>query len=138
MLTSVSIDLAGIAQIESLAPEGWEELITGTFARGRSALDQTSILQQAVPTSMLSSEALLQLLSSQLGLEEIPESSGEYDSADRTWALYETELQGFLVDIGLVEDGGYVYFVMLVSDAAEREELVTAVFQPIMDAITVP
>lgn len=138
VLVPVTIDL-GIAQLESVAPENWTDAGFGSYARGSSALDQTAVLQQAVPATMFSSEALLELLASQLQLEGVPESSDEYEDAEeRMWTLYETELQGFPVSIGVYDDGAFVYFVMLIATAQEREELVTAVFQPVMDAITVP
>ncbi len=137
-LVPVTIDL-GIVRLESVAPDGWEDMGFGSYVRGASALDQTAVLQQAVPATMFSGEALLELLASQLQLEATPESSGEYEDAEgRTWTLYETELQGFPVSIGLYDDGAIVYFVMLVAPAGERDGLVTAVFQPVMDAITVP
>ncbi|MEZ4589741.1 MAG: alpha/beta hydrolase, partial [Chloroflexota bacterium] len=71
--------------VSGAKPVGWEEASPGTFLRGNSALDQTVIIQQATPPG-LATASLLDLLSSQLGLEASPLQSGEYvDENGRTW-----------------------------------------------------
>lgn len=126
----------GIATVAGVVPEGWTEAGPGVFARGQSALDQTVILQQAIPG--FDANALITLLGGQLGLEGAPEPSGAYETETLTWTLYESELQGLPVDIGVAEDGAYAYVVLLISSSEEREFLYTAVFQPAMSALYVP
>ncbi|MBK7894230.1 MAG: alpha/beta fold hydrolase [Candidatus Promineifilaceae bacterium] len=122
--------------ISGQKPVGWDEASPGTFLRGNSALDQTVIIQQATPPG-LSTAALLELLSSQLGLEEAPLQSGEYvDVNGRTWQLYAAAFQGFPINMGFYEDDGGVLLVLLISDSSESEALYTAVFTPAMDALT--
>ncbi|MCA9933067.1 MAG: alpha/beta fold hydrolase [Ardenticatenaceae bacterium] len=137
-LVPVTVDL-GFVEVEGVAPDGWEDVGFGSFARGQSALDQTAVVMQAVPSSLMDSEALLSLLAGQFQLEGALESSDTFvDENGREWTLYDTELQSFPVDLGLMDDGSYLYMVMMVSGSSERDALVTAVFQPAMSAIHVP
>lgn len=135
-LVPVTINL-GFVQVESVVPEGWQDAGSGAFVRGRSALDPTTLLQQGAPRSVLSAEALLELLTGQLQLTAVPESTGTYEIGERVWTLYEATLQGFPVDLAMIEEEDYVYFVMLVSTETEREALITAVFHPALEAIMV-
>jgi len=123
-------DLMGI---EGIVPDGWEEAAPGTYARLKTALDQTVLVQQAVPG--FGAEQLLGLFASQFGMEEGQESTGTYETETRAWSLYEGDIQGFPVDIAITEDEGNAYIVLLVSNANEREFLFTAVFLPALEAL---
>lgn len=126
-----------VAVVEGVVPETWTEAGPGVYTRGQSALDQTLILQQAVPG--FTADSLISLLGGQLGLEGTPAVSGSFETDALTWSLYESELQGLPVDIGVAEDDNYAYVVMLVSSGSdERDFLYTAVFQPAMEALNVP
>jgi hypothetical protein len=125
----------GVAQVEGVVPQGWEEAAPGIYGRMNTALDQTFILQQAVPG--MRGEQFLALLASQLGLDESPTSTGVYEAENHTWTLYETALQGLPADIALAEDGDYTYVVLLVTPAEERNALYTAVFLPVLEALRV-
>jgi hypothetical protein len=118
-----------------VVPEGWEEVTFGVYSRGSSALDQTALIQQAAPG--LGEEQLLGLLASQMGWEEEPESSGTYETTTLTWTLYETEVQGFPAIMGLAEEGGTLFLVMLISSAEEQEMLINEVFFPVLEALTI-
>ncbi|MGB0387002.1 MAG: alpha/beta fold hydrolase [Ardenticatenaceae bacterium] len=119
--------------IVGVVPEGWEETAPGVYGRGRSALDQTIIIQQASPEG--GAERLLGILSSQLGWDEVPPSSGTYEAAAHTWTLYESEVQGFATTIGLAEEDGTTLLILLISSANEQERLMNAVFFPALDAL---
>ncbi|MBK8900440.1 MAG: alpha/beta fold hydrolase [Anaerolineaceae bacterium] len=122
--------------ISGVRPAEWQELAPGTYARGASALDQTVIIQQAAPPG-LGAEGLLAVLVGQMGLEETPAQSGEYEDANgRTWSLYESEFQGFPINLGFYEDDDGLFIVMLISEASQTDVLYNAVFTPAMDAIT--
>ncbi len=122
--------------ISGLKPVDWEELAPGTFARGASALDQTVLIQQAAPPG-LGVDGLLGVLTSQLGLEETPVQSGEYEDANgRTWALFGSEFQGFPINMGFHEDDSGLFIIILISEGDQAELLYDAVFVPAMDAIT--
>ncbi len=121
--------------IAGVVPEGWDQVSPGAYSRGRGALDQTALVQQAA--SGVTTEQLLNALSDQLGLDEAPKSSGTYETAVYTWTLYAVEAPGFLTMIGLTETDGTTVVVLLVSPANEQETLVNAVFFPALDALTV-
>ena len=120
--------------IAGVVPEGWEEAVPGTYVRGSNALDQAAIIQQAVPG--MDADSFLQLLASQLGWEEVPESIGSYEAESRTWTLYEAEVQGYPAIMATAEEDGTTIFVFLVSEADEQEALANAVFYPALDAVT--
>ncbi len=117
-------------------PAGWDELAPGTFARGATALDQTVIIQQAAPPG-LGIEGLLSVLTQQLGLDETPGQSGEYEDVNgRTWSLFSSEVQGFPLNLGFYEDDDGLFLVIMISEGNETDALYDAVFVPAMDAIT--
>lgn len=123
-------------EYSGVAPEGWEAQGNGAYARLQSGLDQTMLLQQVVPGG--DAELFLGLLSDQLGLEDVPASSGEYvDESGRAWTLYELDIQGTPANLALVDDGGVTYIVMLFSNADEQAFYVEEVFRPALEAIEV-
>ncbi len=121
--------------IAGVIPDGWEMAGPGVYARGKSALDQTVIIQQATPSASV--EQLLGRLSSQFGWAEVPESNGTYAAISRTWTLYEAEVQGLPATIGFAEEVGTTLFVLLISAANEQESLVNQIFYPVLDALTI-
>ena len=127
-------DLFG-AELSGVAPEGWEEVSTGIFVREQTALDQTALLQQAAPG--IDSEQFLGLLTEQLGLEEGLQPLTTQEVGGRTWTLYASEAQGALVDIGLADDEGITYVVLLFSHEEERDALYESVFLAALEAIEV-
>lgn len=127
-------DLFG-AELSGVAPEGWEEVSTGIFARQRTALDQTALLQQAAPG--IDPEQFLSLLGDQLGLEDDLAAGSTREAGGKMWTLYATEAQGALVDIALAEEEGITYVVLLFSHRAERLTLYESVFLPALTAIEV-
>lgn len=133
-LEPFTTDIFG-TEVSGVAPEGWEEVNGGVFARQETGLDQTVIVQQVAPGAV--AEQLIELLSGQLGLEETPESVDSVEAGGRSWMLYEAESQGSLVDLALAEDGAFTYVVLLVSERGERSYLYEAVFRPALDEMQV-
>jgi len=131
-LTSFSDSDFGITGV---IPEGWTLASPGVYGRGRDALDQTALIQQAAPGATV--EQLLSVLSGQLGLDEAPESIGTHETAVYTWTLYEVEAQGLSTMFALMEVDGTTVVVLLVSPANERETLANGVFFPALDALMV-
>lgn len=121
--------------IAGVAPEGWQEVASGVHGRGNNALDQTVLIQQAAPG--IGADQLLGILSGQFGWEEIPESSGNYEAAGRTWVLYETEVQGFPTTIAFADEDGTTLLVLLISNADEHEALINGVLYPVLEAFTI-
>ena len=134
-LVPFTVDVYGLATIEGIVPEGWQDLGNGAFGRGQNALDQTALVLQAAPG--LNSEALLTLLAGQLGLEDVAQPRDTYDDGARVWSLYGGDVQGLPVDIAVTDDAGYAYVVLLISTPADRDGLYEAVFLPALAALTV-
>jgi pimeloyl-ACP methyl ester carboxylesterase len=124
--TSASMGFSGVV------PEGWDEVAPGIFSRGETALDAAVLLLQAGPVS---AEELLVVMTRQLGLEADPESAGQREANDLVWTLYELDVQGLAIDIGLAEEDGMAYIVLLQSMPAGRETLYETVFVPAIDAL---
>jgi len=118
--------------ISGVVPEGWEELSLGMYAR--SALGLVVILQQAVPG--IGADELLQSLTTNFDLDEVPESVGSRQANDLNWSLYEFELQGLSIDLAIAESDGNSYFILLQSTASERDFYYTEVYLPALDALT--
>ena len=121
-------------EYSGVVPEGWEAQGNGAYARQQTALDQTLLLQQVVAGG--DADLFLTLLSDQLGLEDTPQTSGEYvDAAGRAWTLYETDVQGTPANLALVDAVGLTYIVILFSSADEQPFYVDEVFLPALEAI---
>lgn len=121
------------AGVSGVVPDGWQSLGFGAFFRQNSGLDQTALIQQAVPGS--SAALVLNLIAGQFGIEDDPAPIGELQSGGRAWTRYEGEIQGFVADIALAESDGRTYLVVLISDPEERADLVDGVLVPAMEAI---
>jgi hypothetical protein len=120
--------------LSGVVPEGWMEVAPGVYSRGSSAVDAAVIIQQAAPGT--TPEALLAQLGSSLGLEETPEAAGTREANGLVWTLYETTVQGLLLDIAVAQDEtGKALLVLLQSSAEERVLLYETVFLPAVDAL---
>jgi len=118
--------------ISGVAPAGWEELSPGMYER--SALGLVAIFQQAAPG--IGADDLLQLLTFQLGLDEVPERVGSREANDLNWSLYEFEVQGLSIDLAVAEGDWTGYFILLHCTASERDFYYTHVYLPVIDALT--
>jgi pimeloyl-ACP methyl ester carboxylesterase len=121
-----------VFSISGVVPEGWEEASPGVYSR--SALGLVVLLQQAAP--YVSADGILQLLTTQLGLYEVPEKAGSRKANGLTWSLYEIELHDVLADMAIAESGGTSYLVMLIGPPSERDFYYEEVFLPAVDALT--
>ncbi len=127
-------DLFGL-ELSGVVPEGWEEVAPGVFARERTVLDPTFVLQQAVPG--VPAQDVLELLVEQLDIEELPAQARTVNAGGKSWSLYETASQGTPVDIALSEDGGMALVVMLVSSEGERDVLYEGVYLPALERLEI-
>jgi pimeloyl-ACP methyl ester carboxylesterase len=119
-----------LMHITGLKPVGWSEAGPGVFARGSSGLDIVSVIQQSADGS---AEHLLATLSSQLGLDEIPEGVEQREANGITWTLYHVEVQNISVDFALAEGGGLALIVLMQSPPDERDTLYEQVYLPAID-----
>ncbi len=118
--------------IQGLVPAGWTEVNLGVYARNTSATDAAVLLAQAAPVT---AKDLLALVSSQLGLEELPEAVGDREANGLTWTLYAVTVQGVEIDMALTGADGLALIVLLQSDPGEHEALYEAVFLPVIDSM---
>jgi pimeloyl-ACP methyl ester carboxylesterase len=117
--------------ISGVVPESWVELPPGTYAR--SALGLVAIIQMAAP---IGGDGLLQALTMNFGLDEVPESVGSREANDLNWSLYEAEALGLLFDLAIAESNGTSYLILLQSTASERDFYYAEVYLPAVDALT--
>jgi len=115
-------------------PEGWNDLQLGTVARGDGLSDQTALVQMIVP--MVTPDQFISLFSTQLGMDETPQSTGTREANGLTWTLYQFELLGFPADLALAEGDGTTYMIQMTSNRGERDALYEMVFLPVIDAFT--
>ena len=134
-LTPVTIESKGI---KTAAPEDWSELNPGLFARGKSALDQTLMIFDAVPDQEPS--VFIPGLKSFLNLGEFPdESASTFESNAITWNLYriESTANGMAIHpaAALGQDELNAYVVVLMVSPEESDWLYESAFLPAVEAL---
>jgi len=117
-----------------LLPAGWtDEALPRNYRRDLTALDPTTLVQDAIP---MTADELFGLLAKQLGLDPGLESVASVESGSLVWDFYSFEYQSYRADLALAEDDDKAYFVLLISPPDERDALYETVFLPIVDALT--
>lgn len=121
--------------IESVTPEGWEDLGQGIVARQESPADVVLLAQQSAPVSQ---DLVMESLLPQFALTEAPESTGTYEGTSLIWTLYEFAFEQGAVattaDLAMAEHDGTTCIVLLLSTAEEHDALHEQVFQPVLAA----
>jgi len=115
-----------------LVPAGWTEASPQNYRRGLTALDPTTLVQDAVP---MTADELFSLLAKQLGFDPGLESVVSTKSGSLVWDLYSFEYQGYWADLALAEDGGKAYFVLFITPPDERDALYETAFLPVVEAL---
>lgn len=122
---------------ESVKPEGWTAAGPGIYGRAVGTQDVTLMGQQAAPVSV---QQIWPGLLPQLMLTEIPESTGQYESAALTWDLYQVDVTAgtitVKIDLALAAGEGKTYIVLLQAAPDEYESLHEQVFLPTLEAFT--
>jgi len=125
----------GAYGIASVAPADWQQLGSGSYARGTPPADLAMIVIQSAPATI--AELWPALLPS-LALSDIPEPTGSYSSPGYAWTLYDVDIAFGATEVGvalgLSENEGTTALVLLQSDPAEFERLREQVFLPALDA----
>ncbi len=117
--------------IQGVYPDGWQELAPGTFAR--SGLGEVAIAQVGAPG--LSSDAMLGLITGQLGQDEPLTPSGEHVTPQgEAWTLYELTVQGLAIRIAARQAEGGALLVLLQAPPGEIDALSEQVYLPALDA----
>ena len=125
----------GTITLDGVFPDGWTEQAPGAWARGDSGLDQTVLLQQAAP--ILNAVGLLNLLTTQFGLDEPPPPTGTYSSPAGEFTLFDTVVTGVPAVIALADIDGGAILVMLSASPSEVDALRETILFPALDALRV-
>lgn len=115
-----------------LVPAGWTEASPLVYKRGITALDPITFVQDAVPVT---AEELFSSLSRQLGFDPGLESIASAEMGNFAWDFYAFEIQTYLADLAVAEDGNKAYFVLLISEPEERDVLYEQLFLPAVEAM---
>jgi len=118
--------------ISGVVPEGWVELSSGIYARW--GLGLIVIVQQAAPG--VGADVFVQLLATQLGLGEAPQTVGSREANALSWSLYESEAQGLAIDLAVAESDGTSYLILLQSTVRDHNFYYAEVYLPAIDAFT--
>ncbi len=115
-----------------VSPDGWKELIPGTFSRARSGIDQAALAYQVIPG--VNAQTALPLLSTQFGITDTVGTSRVANGL--VWKLYQGDFGGLKVDLAMTDGSNRVYIIIMLSNnAAERETLYEQVFLPAIDGL---
>lgn len=133
-LVSFESELFGTA-VSGLTPDGWEEVLPGTFARGATGLDQTVLIYQALPAAP--ELQVIALFKDQLNLDELAETGQHEDENGRVWSLYRGSLQGYPVDMTVTNNDGVTLFVLMITEATDQEAFYEAIYLPALSAFQV-
>jgi hypothetical protein len=119
--------------VHGVLPAGWAEVAPRNYMRQASGLDQTLLALDAVPAS---ADELRVGLAGQLGFDPqiAPVSSAVHH--DLEWSLYAFEIRDLAADLAIAQGSDAAYFVLLISDPAERTTLYDQVFVPMVEAFT--
>jgi pimeloyl-ACP methyl ester carboxylesterase len=118
----------------SVNPKGWTKASPGLVLRKQG--EPTLLAQQAAP---LAPEALIKALLPQFGLTEMPESTGTYGTDALEWTLYSFSNtfagQEISFALGLANEEGKTYLVLLQTTPDEFDALYDDLFIPVIDAL---
>jgi len=115
-----------------LVPAGWQELAPAELVRGRTVLDPTTFVLEATPGT---AAELFANLAGLLGLDPGLEPVASAEVGNFAWDFYAFEIQTYLADLALAEDGEKAYLVLLISEPEERDALYEQLFLPAVEAM---
>jgi fermentation-respiration switch protein FrsA (DUF1100 family) len=118
--------------LSGMRPVDWSELDPGTFSRGLTGTDSTSLALLALP---FGADEALTRLAAQVGLPESPPVLDRFEANGLEWQIYRTEVQGAVMDVALAPRGTASVLVLLTSAASERDALFEQVFMPAVQAL---
>ncbi len=122
-------DFFGVT-ISGVFPSGWEQVQPGTWVRDPDGIDQTMLLQQAVPSFGLDAERLLELLAEQFWIEDGLRRDRTVQADAGDWDVYTGVIDGYVIDAAVRDTDGVLGVVLLVSDDDDRGVLLRAVLEP--------
>jgi pimeloyl-ACP methyl ester carboxylesterase len=125
----------GSLKIDTVMPEGWQELAPGAYSPNGKMTDQTALLIQAAP---IDPDTLLNLFKNQLKSADFNvefEQTGTRSANGIDWTIYSGEALIAAVDIALGEKDGMTYLILMQTPLSDRAVLREAVLWPVIDAL---
>jgi hypothetical protein len=102
----------------------------GIFANPASPTE--NLIFQAAPVGI---DVLTPGLAGQFGLDAWPDALGTLEANGLTWSIYNTVIQGLTAQIGLAEQDGTTYLVIMLGPESGFDELVAQVFDPVLASV---
>jgi pimeloyl-ACP methyl ester carboxylesterase len=124
-------DMLG-ASIVGVRPQEWEDSGFGAFTA--PGLGDLLILQQLVPSGVLSIDEMADQLRQQFELESEWVTRTQSDGS-RTWDIYRADEPTLIFDVALHDDGENLFIVALISTADVRETYLDLVLYPALEAV---
>lgn len=128
---NANIDEYGIS---SLVPDGWQNPVPGTYARGATATDGTVLVIQSFPLTI---ETLQSALTGQLGITEFPESEVELETDIAVWSVYRVDVEsvGLSVTLAMTNIDDVTYLLLSQSATDEHDVMRETIFMPVLESI---
>jgi pimeloyl-ACP methyl ester carboxylesterase len=124
--------------VTSVVPADWQELGSGTYARGTPPQDLALVAIQSAPAPR---DQLWPSLLPQFALDEVPEVTGQLESERFAWTLYRFNVTlgdvTLAVELAMADDEGATHLVLLQSDPAGFDVLREEVLLPAIEAFAV-
>jgi len=118
--------------MSGVTPEGWIEKSPGEYAR--SPLGLVEVVQ--VRLLGVTPDQLLEFLTSEFGLDEVPQYTETRETDELVWSLFKVESGGLIIDIAVAQEYFLTYLVVLQSLPSERGFYYSQVYLPAIDALT--
>lgn len=124
-------------RLGGLAPENWKDIGAGYYLRGAHLLDSTQLGIQVAYTNQAVWKQWITERFAGTGLDKEPTQEGTYRSKNFNWNIYVSSYHGSPVDLAMASVGSRTIQVLMLSDASERQALLTDVFYPVIDSIEI-
>ena len=115
-----------------MAPAGWNQLEPGVLARGNPEVDPTVFVQLASPNT--SAQDLAAGVLQRYGITELGSPADRFESEHLIWDIHLIEQELGVLGLGLAEDTGTAYLVLLVAEPDQADLLAKSAFFPALAA----
>jgi pimeloyl-ACP methyl ester carboxylesterase len=122
--------------LQGVAPDGWNEIRAGSYARNANVLDVTIMQLQVAPAS---SQQVIDFVAGQLGLDEAPTVNRIQEINGIVWSLYtfdNVDDFGRIGDFALGEVNGSTIIAVMFTLPRERDGLFEGALLPVIDELT--
>jgi len=123
--------------VNTRIPSGWSDAKFGFYNRVTYFGDITQIGVQSAPVSESQWITWLSInFGGKRGLDQPIIQHDKQQANGLTWTIYQTDSQGYPVEIAFAKSGNQTLMVLLISHKDEHDGLYKRVFLPIIDATT--